>query len=153
MDGSQVRERPHSSQYNGTCDVSVERYGLGEALTRSLPFRKHAFPGSCLKEHACSNGPFLVVSGMVAQGGDPGEPGVISLTPGWCCWTRSCSHRGWNCPWVCVCGLLRTEYLLSHTHMYPYMVYTRCSTCVPWCHQWLRGSFISHSPHLLNTHC
>lgn len=125
-------------------------YVFGGALSSS--FRKCAFPGSCLNECIYSNGPFLVVSGLVVHDGDSGEPGIAPLTPGCCCWSRPCSHGGWNCLWGCVCGASRGR-MSPVSHIYPYVVCAGCSTCVPWYHQWLSGSFISHSPDSLNTHC
>lgn len=116
-------------------------YVLRGALSVSLPFREHAFPGSSLNERDCSDGPFLIVSGLVAHDGDPGGPGIASLTPGKCCWTCPCSLGGWDCPWVCV-YVASQDRLSPESHIYPYMEYSRCSMFVPWCHQWLSGSFI-----------
>lgn len=115
-------------------------YVLRGALSSSPPLREHAFPGSCLNEHDCSDGPFLIVSGLVAHDGDPEEPGTASLTPGRCCWACPCSHEGWDCPWVCV-YVASQDKMSPESHIYPHMVYSGWSLFVPCCHQWLSGLF------------
>lgn len=140
--------RTYTSQPSGICGVSTEPLCTWRTLSSS--FKTHAFPGSCLNEYDYSNGPFLVVSGMVVHDGDSGEPGIAPLTPKCCCWSRPCSHGAWGCLWGCVCGASRGR-ISPESHVYPYMVCAGCSTCAPW-YQWLSGSFISHSSDLLNTH-